>query len=156
MNAVHKLLFCIAMVIGCLSSINAQQSGNQNGDWQVWPEVDLSIKLNERASLLSMGTLHFGENVSDLNEVQVGCWIEFLAQQILLAQPGLSLRPSATSRTKPHAGASFLPRSHAIDGKTSPTELVRGVNAVEQEMPCARGNGSDLGTNSLPDFCQTS
>src|ERR1700687_2466614 len=31
MNAVHILLFCIAMVIGCLSSINTQQSGNQNG-----------------------------------------------------------------------------------------------------------------------------
>ena len=136
------------MVIGCLSSINAQR--NQNGDWQVWPEVDLSIKLNERASLLSMGTLHFGENVSDLNEAQVGFWIEFLDQQILLAQPGLSLR------TKPHAGASFLPRFHAIDRKTSPSGLVRGVNAVEQEMACARGNGSDLGTNSLPDFCQTS
>jgi len=44
---------------------------------QFWPEIDFSIKLNQRISVLSLATLHFGKNVSDLNEEQIGFGFNF-------------------------------------------------------------------------------
>jgi hypothetical protein len=65
------------MLLCCVSPIAAQQAVNSNADWQAWPEVTLSIRLNEKAAVVFYGTLHFGKNVSDLNEEQLGIALDF-------------------------------------------------------------------------------
>src|SRR5260370_15144889 len=55
-----------------MSSAVEKQPISGNGDWKFWPEVNLSIKLNERIAVLGAGTLHFGSDISDLNEEQAG------------------------------------------------------------------------------------
>ena len=68
-------------------SANAQQPSPSNADWQFWPEVDVSIKLSQRVSVLAMGTLHFGKNVSDLNEEQTGLGFNFILNKYFSLSP---------------------------------------------------------------------
>ena len=68
-------------------SANAQQTTASNADWQFWPEVDFSIKLSQKVSVLSMGTLHFGKSVSDLNEEQAGLGLNFTLNKYFSLSP---------------------------------------------------------------------
>ena len=80
-------LSCLLIGLACVLSANAQQTTLSNTDWQVWPEVDLAIKLNQRVSVLGMGTLHFGKNVSDLNEEQAGVGFNFILNKYFSFSP---------------------------------------------------------------------
>lgn len=48
-----------------------------HADPQFWPEVNLSLKLDRRVSILPFGTLHFGKEVSDPDEEHIGVGLNF-------------------------------------------------------------------------------
>jgi hypothetical protein len=104
----HKFLSSISWLLiglGCALSANAQQATTSNSDWQLWPEVDISVKLNQRVSVLGMGTLHFGKNVSDLNEEQTGIGLNFNLNKYVSFSPAYrysSDQPPGRSHTREH------------------------------------------------------
>src|SRR5229473_4106680 len=96
---------CLLIGLGCLLSANAQQTAASNADWQFWPEVDVSIKLSQRVSVLGMGTLHLGKNVSDLNEEQAGVGFNFILNKYLSFSPAYrygSAQPPGRPHTREH------------------------------------------------------
>src|SRR5216684_1431176 len=86
-NKLYSSVSCLLIGLGCMLSANAQQPSPSNADWQFWPEVDVSIKLSQRVSVLAMGTLHFGKNVSDLNEEQTGLGFNFILSKYFSLSP---------------------------------------------------------------------
>src|ERR1700737_546257 len=101
----HRSIYCLVMLLSCVSPITAQQGGNSNADWQSWPEVTLSIKLSERAAIVYNGTLHFGNDVSDLNEEQLGIGFNFsLSKYFSLnsAYRHISGQPPGRSHSQEH------------------------------------------------------
>jgi len=53
----HKLsssISCLLIGLAGVLSVSAQQTSPSNADWQLWPEVDVSIKLSQRVSVLGI------------------------------------------------------------------------------------------------------
>jgi hypothetical protein len=104
----HKLyssISCLLIGLGGVLSANAQQSAASIADWQVWPEVDVSIKFNQKISVLGMGTLHFGKNFSDLNEEQAGIGFNFILNKYFSFSPDYRYgrgQPPGRSHTHEH------------------------------------------------------
>ncbi len=88
--------------LACALSTHAQQATTSSSDWQFWPEVDVSTKLSQRVPVLGMGTLHFGKNVSDLNEEQAGVGFNFTLNKYLSLSPAYRYG-SAQPPGRPHA-----------------------------------------------------
>src|SRR6266849_1176762 len=86
-NKSRSSLFCLLIGFVCALSANAQQATTSSSDWQFWPEVDVSIKLSQRVSVLAMGTLHFGKKFSDLNEEQAGLGFNFILSKYFSLSP---------------------------------------------------------------------
>jgi len=104
-HTLYSSILCLAIWLGCLLSANAQQTAPSNADWQFWPEVDVSIKLSQRVSVLGMGTLHFGKNVSDLNEEQSGFGFNFTLNKYFSLSPDYrygSGQPPGRGHTREH------------------------------------------------------
>src|SRR6266851_5099880 len=83
----YSFISCLLTGLACALAANAQQATTSSSDWQFWPEVDVSIKLSQRVSVLGMGTLHFGKNVSDLNEEQAGGGFNFTLNKYFSLSP---------------------------------------------------------------------
>jgi hypothetical protein len=101
----YNSISCLLIALGCALSANAQQAATSNSDWQFWPEVDVSIKLSQRVSVLGMGTLHFGKNVSDLNEEQTGVGFNFNLNKYFSLSPAYRYsldQPPGKSHTREH------------------------------------------------------
>src|SRR6266852_5709347 len=101
----YRSLSCLLIGLGCLLSANAQQTAASNTDWQLWPEVDVSIKLSPRVSVLGMGTLHFGKNFSDLNEEQAGFGFTFTLNKYFSLSPDYRYgrgQPPGSGHTREH------------------------------------------------------
>ena len=98
-------LSCLLIGFVCALSTNAQQATTSSSDWQFWPEVDVSIKLSQRVSVLGMGTLHFGKNVSDLSEEQAGVGFNFTLNKYFsfaTAYRYAMAQPPGRSHTREH------------------------------------------------------
>ena len=90
-----------------MSKVTAQQAGPANADWQLWPEINLSVALNERVSLLAFGTLHVGQDVSDLNEEQAGVGLKFALNKYFSLSPAYRYsrgQPPGRSHVREHRG----------------------------------------------------
>src|SRR5260221_14748587 len=101
----YRSLSCLLIGLVGVLSVSAQQTSPSNTDWQLWPEVDVSIKLSQRVSVLAMGTLHFGKNVSDLNEEQAGFGFNFTLNKYFSLSPDYrygSGQPPGRSHTREH------------------------------------------------------
>jgi len=104
-HSFYGSITCLLIGLACVLSANAQQTTASNADWQFWPEVDFSIKLSQRVSVLGMGTLHFGKNVSDLNEEQTGVGFNFNLNKYFSLSPAYrysSDQPPGKSHTREH------------------------------------------------------
>jgi Protein of unknown function (DUF2490) len=89
----------------CVLSVSAQQAAPSNSDLQFWPEVDVSIKLNGRVSLLCMGTVHLGKNVSDLNDEETGVGLNFKLNKYFSLTPSyrhVRQQPPGLQHTREH------------------------------------------------------
>jgi hypothetical protein len=96
---------CLLLILGLALSVSAQQPAASNADWQFWPEVDLSIKISQRVSLLSVGTLHFGKSVSDLNDEEAGIGVSFALNRyfsLSSAYRYVTQQPPDRSHTREH------------------------------------------------------
>jgi hypothetical protein len=96
---------CLLIGLGCALSTNAQQATVSGSDFQFWPEVDVSIKLSQRVSVLGMGTLHFGKNGSDLSEEQAGVGFNFTMNKYFsfgTAYRYAMAQPPGRSHTREH------------------------------------------------------
>src|SRR5260370_28451853 len=101
----YSSLSCFLIGLICALSANAQQTTALSADWQFWPEVDVSIKLSQRVSVLGMGTLHFGKSVSDLNEEQAGVGFNVTLNKYFSLSPAYrygSAQPPGRTHTREH------------------------------------------------------
>src|SRR5260221_6432839 len=104
-HTLYSFISCLLIGLGCALSAKPQQTTTSSSDWQFWPEVDLSIKLSQRVSVLGMGTLHLGKNVSDLNEEQAGFGFNFTLNKYFSLSPDYrydSGQPPGRSHTREH------------------------------------------------------
>jgi len=101
----RRSILCLVILLACLAKVKAQQPGFSNGDWQFWPEVNLSVALNEKVSFVALGTLHFGLDVSDLNEEQLGVGLNFFLNKHFSLSPSYRYirgQPPGGSHTEEH------------------------------------------------------
>lgn len=104
-HKVYSFISCLLIGLGCALSAKPQQTTTSSSDWQFWPEGDVSIKLSQKVSVLGMGTLHFGKNVSDLNEEQAGVGFNFILNKYLSFSPAYrygSAQPPGRPHTREH------------------------------------------------------
>jgi len=100
-----RVMLWAVLIIGGSSAAFAQHSDDLRGDTQLWPDLQLSIKLRPQISANFYGTIRMGRNISTATDAQIGAGLSFRLGKYLSLSPNyryLFAHPTPVRYTREH------------------------------------------------------
>lgn len=100
-----SLLSCLTLLLVCSPRLSAQSPADANADTQLWPDLQISIRLNPRVSANFFGTLREGRNINALVSEQIGAGAGLILNRYLSLSPlyrFIANQPTPTRHSTEH------------------------------------------------------